>query len=323
MDYYAIVHNDFDGTASVSVYARAMGYLPRKVFFTEPTQLPQLLNTLAIDDGVKKVIIADLGMNQNGLQEAIAGIKKIRRHNVEIEWYDHHVWKDEWIKVISNAGVKLVVDTSTCGAGVVYKSIGKEDEVSKKLVSADCSVDIWLHNDPIGEKLRRIVETNRDFMWKEKLIRKFFNGVIWDEEFDRMLEDIVDKEIKGYYKLMKYVKVVEINGEKIAIAVRWKGPPDISYAAQYIMARTGATVFVSANGKSISFRSSKYNVREFALKLGGGGHPLAAGASLRIPLWRRILKRFGIVSPSLNWVSNIVIPIILEVNFKPVEVRKV
>ncbi len=323
MDYYAIVHNDFDGTASASVYARSIGYLPRKVFFTEPTQLPQLLNTLIIEDGIKKVVIADLGMNQNGLQEAISGIKKIKRFNVEIEWYDHHVWKEEWKTAISNAGVKLIVDTSTCAAGVVFKYAGKrDDEVSKKLVSADCSVDIWLHNDPMGEKLRRIVENNRDYSWKEYLIKKFFNGVIWDEEFENILEDIVDKELKGYSKLSKYVKVYEVDGVKVAIAIRWKGPPDISYAAQYIMARTGANVFVSANGKSISFRSDRYDVRQFALKLGGGGHPLAAGASLRIPLIYRMLKRIGIIGPSLNWVSNKVIPIIQEVKFKQVEVGK-
>lgn len=48
MDYYAIVHNDFDGTASASVYARAVNSLPRNIWFTEPTKLHEVLAKLEL-----------------------------------------------------------------------------------------------------------------------------------------------------------------------------------------------------------------------------------------------------------------------------------
>lgn len=79
-------------------------------------------------------------------------------------------------------------DVTTCGAGVVNKVMNPNDEVSKKLASADCSVDIWLHDDPLGEKLRRIVENDRSFEWKRKLIEVFYNGTLWNEEFQKILE---------------------------------------------------------------------------------------------------------------------------------------
>ncbi|MEM0199924.1 MAG: DHHA1 domain-containing protein, partial [Saccharolobus sp.] len=164
-------------------------------------------------------------------------------------------------------------------------------------------------------KLRRIVESNKDYSWKNELIKTFYNGILWNENFDKMLEDILTKELEGYKKVMKSFKVLEIDGHKLAVAIRWKGPPDISYASQFIMSRTGASVFVSANGKSISFRSNEIDVRQYAVKLGGGGHPLAAGAQLKVPLIYRLANRLGIKLPMLNWVSNNVKKVIEEVGF--------
>ncbi|AWR96400.1 DHH family phosphoesterase [Acidianus sulfidivorans JP7] len=314
MDYYAIVHNDFDGTASAAVYARAVKSLPKTIWFTEPTKIHNLLGSLELR-GVKKIMIADIGMNESTLDKVLENSKRLINEGAEIEWFDHHVWKDEWKAKLSEVGVKVYHDVTTCGAGVVHKIMNPDDDFSSKLASADCSVDIWLHNDPMGEKLRRIVENNKDFNWKKHLIEIFYNGILWNDEFQKILEDQVDAELKGYQKLSKYYKLIEINGKKVVIAIRWKGPPDISYAAQYLMTRTGASVFVSANGKAISFRSSYIDVRRFASKMGGGGHPLAAGASLRIPLIYRILRRIGIISPANNWVANIVKDVITQVGF--------
>ncbi|PVU76688.1 DHH family phosphoesterase [Acidianus hospitalis] len=315
MDYYAIVHNDFDGTASVAVYARAVKSLPKNVWFTEPTKVHNLLSKLE-PRGVYNVMIADLGLNESTFDKIVESCKKLIDQGVKIQWFDHHVWKEEWKSKLSEIGVEVHHDTSTCGAGVVHKVMNPDDEFSSKLASADCSVDIWLHNDPMGEKLRRIVESNKDYGWKKKLIETFYNGILWNEEFQKILEDQVDQELKGYQKLPKYYRVIEVNGVKVVVAIRWKGPPDISYAAQYLMTRTGAKVFVSANGKAISFRSSTINVRLFAAKLGGGGHPLAAGASLEIPLIYRILRRIGIISPANKWVCNVVTKVINDVGFK-------
>jgi oligoribonuclease NrnB/cAMP/cGMP phosphodiesterase (DHH superfamily) len=309
MSYYAIVHNDFDGTASASVYARAVGSLPKSIWFTEPTRVHELLSKLELR-GVNTVILADLGLNESTFSSVLKAVSRLKAEGATIKWFDHHVWKEEWKRQLQEAGVEVHHDVTTCGAGVINKVMNPEDEISRKLASADCSVDIWLHNDPLGEKLRRVVENNRDFQWKKKLIETFYQGTLWNDEFQRILEEQVDRELRGYKELEKYAKVVEVNGIRVVIAIRWKGPPDISYASQYLMTRNRADVFVSANGKSISFRSNNVDIRRFAVSLGGGGHPLAAGAALRIPFFLRMLRRFGIRGPALNWVTNVVIDVI-------------
>ncbi|MDT7860723.1 MAG: DHH family phosphoesterase [Saccharolobus sp.] len=314
MEYYAIVHNDFDGTASAAVYARAVGSLPKTVFFTEPNKLHTLLRSLELR-GVYNIMIADLGINANTFNDIVKELRRLINQGAKIEWFDHHVWKDEWKEELKKIGVNLYHDTSTCGAGVIYKYKNPNDNFSRKLASADCSVDIWLHDDPMGEKLRRIVENNKDYSWKNELIKTFFNGILWNDAFDKILEETMSKELEGYKKVMKSYRLLEINGYKVVIAVRWKGPPDISYASQFLMTRTGASVFVSANGKSISFRSREIDVRQFAVRLGGGGHPLAAGAQLKVPLLYKFLNKIGIKSPMLNWVTKVVQNVITDVGF--------
>lgn len=314
MEYYAIVHNDFDGTASAAVYARAVKALPKNVFFTEPNKLHSLLASLELR-GVYNIMIADLGINASTFNEIVKNLKKLIDQGANVEWFDHHVWKDEWKEELKKIGVSVYHDTSTCGAGVIYKYKNPNDEFSRRLSSADCSVDIWLHDDPMGEKLRRIVENNKDYSWKNELIKMFYNGILWDDTFDKMLEEVVSRELEGYKKVMKSYKLIQINGHKVVVAVRWKGPPDISYASQFLMTRTDASVFVSANGKSISFRSKEIDVRQFAVKLGGGGHPLAAGAQLKVPIIYRFLNRIGIKGPMLNWVTKIVQNTIADVGF--------
>jgi oligoribonuclease NrnB/cAMP/cGMP phosphodiesterase (DHH superfamily) len=58
------------------------------------------------------------------------------------------------------------------------------------------------------------------------------------------------------------------------------------------MGRYGVNVVVvaSSDGK-LSFRSSGVSIRELAVKLGGGGHPYAAGSKIRIPWFIRLLSR--------------------------------
>ncbi|BFH73653.1 DHHA1 domain-containing protein [Sulfurisphaera javensis] len=322
MDYYAIVHNDFDGTASAAVYARAVNSLPKKTFFTEPTKIHDLLGKLELR-GVNNIMIADIGINASTLETTLKNLKRLISEGAKVQWFDHHVWKEDWKKKLNEIGVEVYHDTSTCGAGVIVKYLIPNDEFSKKLASADCSVDIWLHDDPMGEKLRRVVESNRDYSWKEYLIKKFYQGILWDEEFEKILIDQVDKELKGYEKLQKYVRLLEIDGKKVVVAVRWKGPPDISYASQFLMNRYNAIVFASVNGKAISFRSNIIEVRKYAEKLGGGGHPLAAGAGLKAPFWRFFLHRLGYRKPMLDWVSNIVKNVINDIGFVPYQKKDV
>ncbi|MEM0373851.1 MAG: DHH family phosphoesterase [Sulfolobaceae archaeon] len=314
MNYLMIVHNDLDGTASAAVYSRLVNQLPKKVIYTEPNFLPNILMNIN-ESNFEKIVIADLGINESNFEKIVKTSRKLSK-KFKIEWYDHHIWKEEWKRVLEENGVEVHHDITTCGAGVIYKSFNVEDMVSKKLVSADCSVDLWLHNDPLGEKLRRIIELDKDIRWKNYLLNKFYNGILWDKELEVKLEKIMDEELENYNKLAKFVKILQYENIRIVVAARWKGRPDISYASQYLMSKFGADIFVSANGKYVSFRSNNYDIRSYAVKLGGGGHMKAAGAPLKVPLIYRLLYKLNIKRPFLNYVSDRILEVIKEVGIK-------
>jgi len=310
-----IVHNDFDGTASAAVYSRLSDKIPSQIIYTEPNLLPNILASIGEKSNFEKIVIADLGINESNFEKILKVTNELSRRS-KIEWYDHHIWKEEWKRLLKENGVEVYHDTTTCGAGVIYKNFGKEDLISKKLVSADCSVDLWLHNDPLGEKLRRIVEVEKNVNWKNYLVKKFYNGILWDEEFERKLENVMDEELKNYNKLFKYTNVINYEGLKIVVVARWKGRPDISYAGQYLMSRLEGDIFVSANGKYVSFRSNNYDIRIYAVKLGGGGHIKAAGAPLKVPLVYRVLYKIGFRKPFLDYVSKRILEVVREVGVK-------
>jgi len=39
---------------------------------------------------------------------------------------------------------------------------------------------------------------------------------LWDDTFDKMLEEVVSRELEGYKKVMKSYKLIQINGHKVA-----------------------------------------------------------------------------------------------------------
>jgi len=83
-----------------------------------------------------------------------------------------------------------------------------------------------------------------------------------------------------------------------------------SFLAAYLIGRYNADIAVlaSIDGK-LSFRSRSVNVREIALKMGGGGHMYAAGAKIEIPLVTRLLGRIS-RKAVLGYIINQIIEVV-------------
>ncbi|MEM1713831.1 MAG: DHHA1 domain-containing protein, partial [Desulfurococcaceae archaeon] len=79
-----------------------------------------------------------------------------------------------------------------------------------------------------------------------------------------------------------------------------------SFIGSFLIGRCSADIAViaSADGK-LSFRSRSVNVRDIALKLGGGGHLYASGAKVNIPWWTRLLSKIN-SKIFLNYIAEII-----------------
>lgn len=302
--YVVITHTDLDGIVAAAVYLRLAGAklgVDAVVHFAEPYKLHKVLSQIDAYN-TTRVAIMDLGPNTTNFGDVAEKLKELIRRDVVVEWYDHHRWYDEWINQLKDIGVHLYIDTSTCAAGVVAKYAVEEleaqsDEHIKELVAATCAADLWRWDNPLATKLYRVVDRykgRKGDAWKRKLVIGFSEGSLWWPELDEALEEYLKLEFEGFTKALRSVIVGDKAGCRFVVVLKHPGPPAASIIGNSLVDRYGAdfVVIVRRGGsKGISLRSKVVNVREIAVKLGGGGHPRAAGAPLNMPWWARLIAR--------------------------------
>ncbi|NOZ88864.1 MAG: DHH family phosphoesterase, partial [Crenarchaeota archaeon] len=236
--------------------------------------------------------------NASTFDEVLSALRGLVASGVRVEWYDHHRWEEAWVKSLAEAGVRVHVDVTTCAAGVVARYAPGEleaepDEFVARLVSATCAADLWRWDDPLAGRLYRVVDRYkgpRGDEWKRKLIRGFYEGSLWWPDLDEALEEYLRLEFKGFLDAERNVMVREFGGCRVVFVLKRPGPPNASILGNSLLSRYQAdvAVIVRRRGRGMSLRSREVNVREIAYALGGGGHPRAAGAPLKLPLLYRL-----------------------------------
>jgi len=298
---YIITHNDLDGIGGAASVLRILG---RKlhdstVIFAEPynveVAIEGIIGSLQPGD---YLFLIDIGSNKSNINYVYNYFKKIKEKGVNIYWFDHHVWDEKDIELIKSTGTNIIVDTSTCGAGVAARYSQKlfnkiNDEFLEKLEKAICASDIWKWDDELGPKLFRASYANHGvngLEWKFKVIEKFINGIIWDDEMQAHLNDYIIKELKGFDGILSTIKTYG-NSCKISGVFKDVDIPSDSIVGAMMLSRSKSDIAVIIKKKgfnlvSLSLRSrEKANVQVIAKNLGGGGHPKASGASMKLPLY--------------------------------------
>jgi len=293
-----VTHTDLDGVSSAALILRAVSDID-KIFFAQPHQLHAVLGKTP---NGSTVYITDLGVNPSTLEKVVKEISRIVNSGGSVRWFDHHVWDNEWVSKVREAGADLAVDTATCGAGVVAEYFPVRGAGVEELVSATCSIDLWLFNDWRGNYLARYVGYKEGGEWREYVVKKLvgFNGEI-DDEVESIAEEAVSRELRLYSRVVKEARVGDVGGYVIAYYLKPRAEHVTSYIGNILLSRYDADIALICREGSLSLRSRNVNVREIAKKLGGGGHPSAAGAPIRPPLLVVILAKLGLKSPLLNW----------------------
>ncbi len=304
--YYMVVHDDLDGVASAALYCRFKNIALHEVslIFTSPSELPKVLNRLHkyVSKG-DVIVIADLGCNTGTFNELMRIIPLLRNKNVVIEWYDHHIWEDNWINELRSLGIKLIIDNTTCATGIIARNFNAE---CNELMHAVCAADLWKWDHNLAPFLYRLAYIYHERGMLYKLFEKFYKGILIDDEAKTLIEEYISKEIKGYDEALRYTKVFKVNGCNVAVTVKDKGPPSRSHVAHFIIARKNVDVVaIYEIGHGLSFRSINIDVRRLATALGGGGHPRAAGVKIRIPLHIKLVSLL-FKSILLRYVESIV-----------------
>ncbi len=294
MVFVVVAHDDLDGVGAASLLVRGLGLGLGSVrlVFCEPHRVDQCFARALRVRGVDGVGVVDLGLNGRVFRGVVEAYRRWGR-GVRVYWLDHHVWENEWIGGLRDLGFEVVVDRGTCATGVVAGYFGLRDDFSVRLVRGVCSVDLWRWDDPLSPFLFRIADAWGDERGLRRLFEVFVEGVLWRDEWGRVVEEYVNRELRGYDRIHRYLRVVDVNGCRIVVAVKyWKGPPHRNFLAQYLLSRFQADVAaIPVVGRGVSLRSREVDVRRIAVKLGGGGHPRASGAPILAGIVRKLLAR--------------------------------
>ena len=323
---YLVTHTDLDGVSSAAIYLR----LTKKkldevhIIFAEPHHLVKVLKGL---HGRSHIVITDLGPNKDNIQSLSREVERIHRHGGKIEWYDHHIWPEDWKRELIEKGAELYIDPSTCAAGVVAKyaagRAGKisEDKFVEELVKATCAADLWRWDNPLAPKLYRVAgrfKGPRGDEWRRYMLERMVNGELWWDELNDALLDYIRREFKGFQEALSTLQIENINNCRIAYVVRANGPPSAGILGSTLLGRykVDITVIIRAEGNGISLRSQNIDVSKIAREMGGGGHPRAAGAALNMPL---VYKLVSILWPKirLRYVKKLVKKAIEEIGGCP------
>ncbi len=293
-----ITHTDLDGLSSAALILKYIGNVDR-FYFAQPHQLYAVLNKVP---NSSQVFITDIGVNGPTLPKVIKQLERIISSGGSVKWFDHHVWDDEWIGKIKEVGVELYIDRSTCATGVVAKYLGLKGEDVETLVKATCSIDLWRFDHWLGNFLARYAGYKGGYEWKRYVVMKLssFSGEL-DDEIKEVVEKAVSRELKIFSKALEKAVLTKVGNVKLVAYFKGNEEHLTSYIANVLLSRFQADIAVIIRYGSVSFRSRTYNVRELAKALGGGGHPLAAGAPLKPPFYIRLLTLLGIRRFHINW----------------------
>lgn len=292
-----ITHRDLDGIAGAALYTycKKLSADQYKVVYVEPSDLLKVIRKYYKKG--RRYVIIDIGINSGVYDE----LKDLDLSSTTIEWYDHHVWDEAWVRTIKSKSILLHIDRSTCATGVVANEACSEQKSDRirELVEIVCGVDLWKFNRYESAFLFRYVDMRNDNSWRNnvlKVLREYLEQKLSDiiTYVEDCVSRYVDEEVRVLSSLANQVSKEIIEGVKLCIYVKSNNVPSSSIIGNTLLSECDIAIIVHESLKSVSFRSSKCNVREIAKVLGGGGHPRASGARLDMPAIYRLFRNLAL-----------------------------
>lgn len=289
----ALTHGrDLDGIASAAIiyrFSKIRNY-KCKLYFSEPYNLSENLEKiLSFERVFDELIIADIGLNRGVSSVIISLLRKIKERDVLIKWFDHHVWDDDLVESVRKIVDILRVDSKFCAAELVQINLLPKDSIARRIALLARDMDFWLKKDELSVKISKIIKFSN--ISKNEIVEKLSEGIFWNKRFQEIYDklSVLEKEIVR--KALKNIETYHVKKLKVAFV---KGKVPAGLIADTLAEKNyDIIVIISPTGK-ISLRRGKesINLVPIAKKLGGGGHPYAAGAMLNYNAIDRFLAKF-------------------------------
>jgi uncharacterized protein len=274
-----LTHNDLDAVGADAIHRMKFGDGVFSIW-SSVGRFPKILSAVASCEGKGNLLsISDLGYYKE--IEHVARHARINGWN--IEWRDHHRWRDDEVARVQKEVALLHIDTSICATGIIAADLLPDNQTANELARVVCDYDLWKHNDPrsavLGQVLQR--KKNRDHV-RDCLIK----GIFSDELIEREYADIKAEMEKMMRRSLRHTTIA---GRKYRIAFApLYGYP--SETAHFIRDKreTDIEVIIGKDGR-FSLRSLPPISHLIAREFSGGGHPNAAGGHFNFT----VIERFA------------------------------
>lgn len=214
-------------------------------------------------------------------------------HADDVHWFDHHQWEPTYERRVRDVGVELVVGESDeeCSTGVTLRSLDHPfDPRFEELAAVTRDHDLWIRDDPrsgdladfanwvssecyvatvrvhgvdLPEPVQTYIDERR--LEKQELIDKAVERAeLRDVKIRTTTSSETESETDDHKKITVGITYGRCSQNEVAEALREQG--------------AAAAVVVKPSG-SASIRGTELFKRchEVAARVGGGGHPKAAG----------------------------------------------
>lgn len=293
---FSLTHqSDIDGVGSAALIKMSYGIPNKNMFFADYSPANVIRSkqeiTKAAKDGAV-LIIADLGLNEATKQPMLDLIKTIKNKNGSVYWFDHHMWGDGWIKEVASKCDAAIVNENAkyCATEIVRNELSLNSAFCKRFAQIVHYSDFNLR--PKNKEYMKMIimyamsitsySQINDYSKRNDKLRHISEVI----SKGRMSDSIIKKDAAKFDKT-NTARIKELISKRLIIldnvAVGFQKRVNSTLAGSEIIKRSGKDIAVYINTDDVHghIRTKKADCVKLANYFGGGGHPHAAGFTLK------------------------------------------
>ena len=278
-----MTHTDSDGVISLSLFLKKIQGIQVRAYFTSPVQLRDTIcRSVQRKKSLGELYIFDLAGENKAIFAAAIYDKVL--------WIDHHQWEPEEVP----SHVDVVIDSRAKSAAHV---VADYFNIRSPLVELGDQIDTNDVRDELAERIRETVGA----------IRHRYSGIDLNKKLEKLAYELATEDfsvLDSYNELVsdyrewinklrddavKRTRIYRVKDLKVAVyeatepipvyLISNELPDDVDIFAVIIYMPPKERRRVPVTKLEFRTRTSK-NVLKLAEFYGGGGHPLASGASV-------------------------------------------
>lgn len=300
-EIYSITHRtDFDGMASAALLVRHLSMPLANARFAGPALAdlkPPVDQLLSLRPKGCLIVFTDVSVNDPAVAYIVGALKALKRAGNRIAWLDHHPWSADAAKKIKRECNFIIYgEGDRCATELVALALRARDRYTASLTTLAHAGDFNL-KPPKGQgrtMLRlsgAIAAANyisKGNALLKRMVKDISEGDFRSPTIKRLAGLYVRESTKNASLLKRNCRAFDVNGYRVGIGyARWM---QSTHACAVIQKRLGTDMeaFINLSHSYLNLRSREgIDCSAIAKRFGGGGHPKASGARLKVPLSTR------------------------------------